>query len=314
MISSCFRLVKPRARSRSTRPGLDGGERLVVEHDITIEDVEYVRHGDRPLVARLYRPHGRGPFPAMVYLHSGAWCSNDRTTDDALCRALALSGVVVASLDFTMPPRAPYPASLLDINYGIRWVKANADDLATRPDTVGVMGASSGGHQAILTAMRPHDARYAALPSPRDRPGAFDATVCCAVLLWPVIDPLGRYRYAQQLKAGHDAPAVAELVLHAHVQYWGTEDAMAEGSPVLALERGESSALPPVLYIQGTEDVVHPRDHLERFVTLYRAAGGLLRLELADGARQGFIRLDPEAPESARAREQTVEFIHEHVR
>jgi len=38
---------------------------------ITTEDVEYLRHGDRRLVARLYRPTGAGPFAAVVDLHGG---------------------------------------------------------------------------------------------------------------------------------------------------------------------------------------------------------------------------------------------------
>jgi acetyl esterase len=47
---------------------------------------------------------------------------------------------------------------------------------------------------------------------------------------------------------------------------------MAEGSPVLALERGERVELPPVLYLQGTRDIPHPRHDLDRFVMQYRRA------------------------------------------
>ena len=43
-------------------------------YEVDIEDVEYLRHGDTPLLARLFRPRGRGPFPIMVELHGGAWC------------------------------------------------------------------------------------------------------------------------------------------------------------------------------------------------------------------------------------------------
>ena len=43
-----------------------------------VEDVEYLRHGDLSLYARLYRPHGEGPFPAVVELH-GAFTPEQRT-------------------------------------------------------------------------------------------------------------------------------------------------------------------------------------------------------------------------------------------
>ena len=91
----------------------------------------------------------------------------------------------------------------------------------------------------------------------------------------PVIDPIGRYRYAKQLKeSGKPYPEFVDMVLPLHDKYWKTEEAMTEGSPVQALERGERVALPPVLYIQDSRDIVHPRAQLERFVELYRKAGG----------------------------------------
>src|ERR1700726_3930643 len=41
--------------------------------DFDVEDVEYLRHGDKPLLARVYKPRGQGPFPALVECHGGAW-------------------------------------------------------------------------------------------------------------------------------------------------------------------------------------------------------------------------------------------------
>jgi acetyl esterase/lipase len=276
-------------------------------HQIDIEEVEYVRHGDQGQIARLFKPRGGGPFPLMVSLHGGAWCRESRMTDEAIHEALAKSGVVVASLDFRMPPAASYPGSMIDINYGIRWLKSRAASLNARADAVGVMGTSSGGHQAMLTAMRPRDARYASLPLA----GGGDATVRCAVLLWPVIDPLGRYRYAKDLKASGQAD-FADRVLPAHDQYWLTEAAMEEGNPVMALERGEKAEMPPVLYLQATKDQAHPRPHLDRFVTAYRKAGGSLDLELYEADGSGFARKG-DTPTGARAQARIIEFVHKHL-
>lgn len=280
-------------------------------HAIDVEDIEYLRHGDTPLVARLFRPRGTGPFPLVVELHGGAWCRGSRLDDTAINEPLARSGVVVAALDFRMPPVAPYPASLADINYAIRWLKTRAAALGARPDRVGLMGTSSGAHQAMLAAMRPGDPRYAALPLPAGAPPV-DAGVGCVVLGWPVIDPLARYRYVQRLKAGGPPyPELVDRVLPGHDQYWQTEEAMAEGNPVQALERGEPVALPAVLYLQGTADVAHPRPDLERFVTRYRKAGGQVELELFDGEAEGFAR--KASPAAARALTMIVEFVHEQL-
>jgi acetyl esterase/lipase len=285
-----------------------------MRYDIKVEDVEYNRHGGTPQLMRLYRPQGTGPFPIMVELHGGAWCRQDRLADVVIHEALAKSGVIVASLDFRQPPVAPYPASFQDIHYGIRWLKARAAELGSRPDMVGSMGNSSGGHQAMLLGMRPFDARYGALPLAGGSPGP-DATVRCVIMCSPVIDPLGRYHYAKELKAkGQPYPALVDEVLPCHDAYWQTEAAMAEGAPARALEQGEKVELPPVLYLQGTEDVAHPRPHLDRFVAAYRKAGGMVDLELFDGEGQGFIMRKAGSPASNRALDLIVEFVHKQIR
>jgi acetyl esterase/lipase len=280
-------------------------------HEIHIEDVEYVRHGDTPLLARLFKPRGTGPFPLIVEVHGGAWCRKDRLDDTPLNEPLAKSGVVVAALDFRMPPEAPYPASMVDINYAIRWLKSRAAELGTRPDRIGLMGTSSGAHQAMLAAMRPRDPRYSVVPLPAGA-AAVDASVRCAVLCWPVIDPLARYRYAKKLReGGKPYPDVINRVLPDHDQYWQTEEAMAEGSPVLALERGERVELPPVLYIQATRDVAHPRADLDRFLAYYRKAGGQLELELYEAEGEGFAKKD--SPTAEQARKRIIEFVHKQL-
>jgi acetyl esterase/lipase len=285
-----------------------------MSYEVKVEDIEYSRHAGTPLLARLYRPQGSGPFPIMVELHGGAWCRQDRLADKVIHEALARSGVIVASLDFRQPPVAPYPASFQDIHYAIRWLKARAGELGSRPDMVGSMGNSSGGHQAMLLGMRPFDPRYGALPSDPGF-GAVDATVRCVIMCSPVIDPLGRYHYAKALKAaGQPYPPLVDEVLPCHDAYWQTEEAMADGCPALALERGERVQLPPALYLQGTEDVAHPRPHLDRFIAAYRKAGGLVDLELFEGEGQGFIMRKAGSPASNRALELIIEFVHKQIR
>ena len=285
-----------------------------MSYEIKVEDVEYLRHGDTSLLMRLYRPQGAGPFPIMVELHGGAWCRQDRLADKVIHEPLARSGVIVASLDFRQPPVASYPGSCQDINYAIRWLKAKASELGGRADLIGSMGNSSGGHLAMMLAMKPFDARYAALPLPGGTP-AVDATVKCVIMCSPVIDPLGRYHYAKALKAkGQPYPDIVDSVLPCHDAYWKTEDAMADGTPALWLEKGETVELPPVLYLQGTNDDAHPRPQLDRFVTAYRKAGGRLDLELFEGEAQGFIMRKAGSPASNRAIDLIVEFTHKQVR
>src|SRR5262245_66462918 len=107
-------------------------------HEFDVDDIEYLRHGDKPLLARVYRPKGEGPFPAMVECHGGAWCQSDRFTEKLRHEAMASRGIVSIALDFRSGNEAPYPASAQDINDAVRCTKANASALHTRPDLVGL--------------------------------------------------------------------------------------------------------------------------------------------------------------------------------
>jgi acetyl esterase len=281
-------------------------------HAIDIADVEYLRHGDKPLLARLFKPRGSGPFPLIVELHGGAWCRGDRLNDTVLNEALAKRGVVVAALDFRMPPEAPYPASLADIHYGIRWCKTQAMAWGSRPDWVGAMGSSSGAHQAMLLGMRPHDTRYAAL-SLTAGAAAVDGSLCCVILCSPVIDPLGRYQYAKGLRQDCTPPAgFADRMVPMHDQYWQTEEAMAEAAPARILARGERTALPPVLYLSRTHETAHPRPDLDEFVRQYRQAGGHVDLAMFEG-EEGFLTRNLDSPAAQQAFEQLLAFVHQHL-
>ena len=203
---------------------------MAAPYDLHIEDIEYLRHGENGLLARLYRPRGPGPFPAIVEVHGGAWVNSDRLNNEGSVTELAQSGIVVLSLDFRMPPEAGYPASAQDINFGIRWLKAHAAECATTPGQVGGFGTSSGGHQILLAALRPHDPRYAALPGP----AGVDAGLAFVISAWGVLDPPGRYAMAQE--RGN------ETMCDNHHRFWGDVATMEEGSPPHILARGEPVA------------------------------------------------------------------------
>ncbi|MGI9478718.1 MAG: alpha/beta hydrolase [Hyphomicrobiaceae bacterium] len=282
-------------------------------YDIDVADVVYLQHEGNDLLARIYRPRDSGAFPMMVDLHGGAWCNGDRHNDKVLCEALAASGVVVAALDFRQPPTAGYPAAMADINFGIRWLKSKAEAFGGDAERVGMFGISSGGQQAMLVAMRPDEPRYAAIQRPEV--AGFDATVGCVVLCWPVIDPLGRYQYAQQRIAANDGyPKQLPGVIPNHDKFWESEDSMSEGSPVRILERGERIEMPPVLYVQGEADEMHPRPHLDRFVELYRERGGSVDLRLYPGEVEGFVTRAPNAVANQKdGTERIVAFVHDQL-
>jgi acetyl esterase/lipase len=284
-----------------------------------VKDVEYLRHGDKPLLARIFKPRGAGPFPAMVECHGGAWCMSDRTTEKLRHEYMASHGIVSVALDFRSGNEAPYPASVQDINYAVRWTKLHAADLGTRPDLVGLSGQSSGGHLAMLVAMRPTDARYSAIPLPAGSP-AHDASARCVIMSWPVINPLSRYRHAKRTLAGANPPEWPKSIIARHDSYWVNEANMAEGNPVLALERGEAVKTPPAIWYQGRGDTVHDYKDVEsdfdgnepqRFCADYGKAGGSISLQYIEMERHAGH--SPDLSKSGDMFAHMVSFIGQHV-
>src|SRR5580693_9022784 len=230
------------------RAGMADEVAVEARYQIEIRDLEYQRCDGEPMLARLYRPIGpvnsAGPFPALVEVHGGAWAAGDRLNNTPLDEALAKSGIVVLAIDFRMPPKHRYPTSIADIHYATRWLKAHAGEFGSRPDLVAGLGTSSGAHQLLLSALKPSDPRYAALPL--EGAADSDASLPYLVLCWPISDPLARYRMVKEkgnmrLVESHDA-------------YWNSEAEMAEGNPQRIVETGEAGSLPPAILIQGTSD------------------------------------------------------------
>jgi len=247
--------------------GYDPAARMAVK----VGEVEYRRTAKgRSLLARVYQPQGKGPFPMVLDLHGGAWSGKDRYANEPMSRAVAESGVVVAAIDMTLAAESPYPASVQDAHYAVRWLKWQAANFNGDPATLGMIGSSTGGHIAELVMMRPRDARYGAIPLPQAP--SLDASVLWVAVRSPISDPWARYQQAQKMKRENLIKAS-----HAWFVPWET---IHEANPQEMLERKEAVTLRPMLIMQGElDDNVLPAVQ-EKFAATYRAAGGDCRYEL----------------------------------
>jgi acetyl esterase len=266
-------------------------------YEIKVWDVEFRRDPVRTLMARIYQPQGSGPFPALLDLHGGAWNNQDRIANAPMDESLAASGLLVVAIDLRRAPEAPYPASVQDANYGVRWLKAKAQEWNGDPATVAALGSSSGGHEIELCAMRPHDPRYNAHPLP-EAPNV-DATLPYVVARSPVSDPFARYQQAERRQW-------AEMIQNSKT-YFNPWESIYEGNPQLILERREPVTLPPLYVLQGElDDNVLPAVQ-EKFAATYRAAGGECELEIFKDCEHRWVAKP--GPQTDRAYERIKAFI-----
>lgn len=272
-------------------------------HEVEVVDTPYARPAGADLLARIYRPIGAAAVPraAIVYVHGGAWARLDRTADAILCQALAASGRVVVAIDFRQAPDHRFPAASADVAAGVRYARAHAGRLGVDPTRIGLLGSSSGGHLALLHAVRPGapEAVGAPIVTPDGAPdpGRGDAGVAFVVALYPVADPLARYRYA--LSREHEPPPPsgfdAKRLIASHRAFFADEAAMAAASVTGIVAEGRATALPPVWLAQPDLDDNVPAAITLAFVDAYRGAGGSVEHVHFPESRHGFAQQESPA-------------------
>jgi acetyl esterase/lipase len=231
-------------------------------------------------LADVYRPPGAArPLPALIDVHGGAWGSGDRTQGRVYAAALAKDRVVI-SIDFRQSPDFQHPAASADVVAAVRFVRLNAEALGVDPARIGLIGSSSGGHLALLAALR-HDAPEHTGTPVRHPDGRFaaadtvDASVAFVVALWPVSDPEARYRYAR--RAG--LTRLADLTR----LYFPDERAMRDASIPRIVLSGDGIP-PPALVVQPGDDTNIPQDMTLDLIRSWQARDG--RLDYAFYPRQ----------------------------
>jgi acetyl esterase/lipase len=269
----------------------------VARFDLVVSEVELRRNtAGRMLMARIYQPKGPGPFPTVLDLHGGAWNRKDRFAEEPMDRALAASGLLVVAVDMTIAPEAPYPACVLDANWSVRWLKANAGKWNGDGSKIGVYGSSSGGHVAELLALRPHDQRYGSIPL-ANAPN--DASLAWVAMRSPVSNTFARYQNAERRKN--------ENMIKSNKVFFSPWETIHESNPQEILERKEKVALPPLLIMQGAlDDNVLP-EMQQKFAETYRAAGGSCDYRLFENSVHEWVA-EP-GPQTDKAREVAKEFI-----
>jgi acetyl esterase/lipase len=114
----------------------------------------------------VYKPQGRGPFPAVVLIHGGCW--NHRISAECLspnAAQLARAGAAVFNVEYRRigEPQGGYPGMYLDLSRAMEALGANADAFDIDPKRIVVVGHSAGAHLALWVGSRARIPTYSPL-------------------------------------------------------------------------------------------------------------------------------------------------------
>lgn len=178
------------------------------------------------------------------------------------------AGYTVFSVNHRSLPLFRYPDPVTDVQRAVRFIRANAEKYGIRPDRIGAIGGSSGGHLVSLLGLMdgagaPDD------PSPVNR---LSAKVQCVV---------ARAVPVSFLKGG-PAPLLGFFVNPKKEKTLEYRTA-TEASPMSHV----SSDDPPMLLIHGDSDRIIPMDVVQELHGKLALAGVETQLIVVEGADHG---------------------------
>src|SRR5271166_4057087 len=246
------------------------------EHEVENRpDIVFAEHDGTKLVGDLYLPKGRAKAPVLVAVHGGGWQIGSRQFYRYWGLFLARAGYAVFAIEYRLGKPGTYPAAVYDTKAAIQFVRAKAAEFDIDPDRIGLMGASSGGQLAALTALA-GDQYTSAYRD--DANAAVAADVKAVVVFYGVFGMLAQWTH-EQIAHPHDN--LVEKFLG--VSPMQNRRIYFEASPISYVTADHNQVR--FLLIHGTDDdVVDPVSQSGAFLTALEQAGFYARRIVIPGA------------------------------
>jgi acetyl esterase/lipase len=222
----------------------------------------------------------RRPTPAVLWLHGGGWERGDKNGSSG-ARFLASAGFVTASIYYRLSGEAKFPADIEDCKCAVRYLRKNAGKYELDANHIGVAGASSGGHLALLLGL-------AGEKSGLEGAGG-----------WPNVSSRVRaivsyYGPTDLTAIGADFGSRAQAAITKLIGVAPAENPAAylRASPITYVAYGQ----PPVLMVHGDGDTLVPFEQSQRMLDACLRAGAEARLVKIGNANHDFELVDPGKP------------------
>lgn len=130
---------------------------------IDYDDIIYKNTNGTPLTLDIYGPKKsvKGGSPVILYVHGGSWVYGSNEIPEAispLLDAFREEGFTIISTSYElMKGEENFSKQISDVKDTIRWIHKNKDDFGFNADRIGVIGASSGAHLALMAAYSAED-------------------------------------------------------------------------------------------------------------------------------------------------------------
>ena len=188
-------------------------------------------------------------LPLVIFIHGGGWHSGDKAdVKTGMLNILADQGITVISINYRLAGPDPdelgyYPASLLDAQQAVRFVRTFAKNFCLNPNKLGLVGSSAGGWfvqmLGFIETLPQENPKYSTVSSRGD----------CIVDFYGPAVMLDQYVFASE-----SAPLGKDSVKN-YLQCKPEENPglYEESSPITKIGT-DGKLLPPICIIHGTDD------------------------------------------------------------
>jgi len=120
-------------------------------------NVVYTKVGDWDGKLDLYLPPAQGsPTPLVINIHGGGWNKGTKESQSGF-GAFFKKGYAVANIEYRLTAKATAPAAVEDTRCALIYLISHAQQLHIDPNKIVIMGASSGGHLALMGGLLEND-------------------------------------------------------------------------------------------------------------------------------------------------------------
>ncbi|MCW5966854.1 MAG: alpha/beta hydrolase [Bryobacterales bacterium] len=227
-------------------------------------DIAYGTEAEQKLDVYTPKSAANGKRPGVLLIHGGGYRQGSRK---AVLRIHAIpylrKGFVVASIDYRLTQTAKAPAAVNDTLAALDWFHSNAKRLNVDNSRIITVGASAGGHLALMAGMVTKQAKLGPVRS-----------------VAAIINVFGVADMGELLTGPNKQDVILDWIPDGPAQ---REMARAM-SPIIYVRKG----LPPVKSVHGTEDPTVPYEQSVRLTRLLREKGVTAELISVPGGKHGF--------------------------
>lgn len=258
------------------------------------ENVVYGEVHGTGLLADIFRPKDKPNGLGIIDVVSGAWYSDRGKLNDhergQLFNIFTKHGYVVFGMRPGSVSKYDGKELLANVHTAIRWVKANASKYGVDPARLGLIGASAGGHLALLASVTPVDAK----PDSKKDIEHFDSRVKAVSVFFPPTDLTD-----WDGKKPDYSRSIGALLFNGGVGSRTPEEIDARAKEISPRYHVNGANLPPYLIFHGDADPIVPLQQSKVFVDAVKAAGGSAELVIKPGGGHPWLTLPEEVAKMA---------------